>query len=171
MNSPIPFTLSISPQLLAFLGQQTTLTLATVNPDGTPQGCDVFYAQDDALTFYFLSDPKTAHIRNLQRDPRVGATIHGSVRGWQDIRGVQLAGTAGRVDDPVERARGFGIYLLKYVFVAQWLPDVAALGRRHAQFGTVELYRLTPSWVRWLDNTQGFGHKEEWNRDDSRGRV
>ncbi len=158
-------------QLLAFLSQQTTLTLATVNPDGTPQGCDLFYAHDDSLAFYFLSDPKTAHVRNLQRDPRVGATIHGGARGWQDIRGVQIAGRAGRVDDLAERARGFGLYLRKYAFVAQWLPDAAALGQWHAQFGTVDLYRITPNWVRWLDNAQGFGHKEEWNGAKNLGRA
>ncbi|MBI4788533.1 MAG: pyridoxamine 5'-phosphate oxidase family protein [Chloroflexi bacterium] len=148
--------------LLEFLRQQNTLTLATQNADGTPQACDVFYAHSDDLTFYFLSDPKTLHIQNLTREPRVSATIHGQSQGWQDIRGVQISGEAERVDDLADRARGYQLYIAKYAFVGQWLPNVAALGQLHKQLGVVELYKITPRWVRWIDNTQAFGHKEEF---------
>src|SRR5512135_19976 len=93
-----------------YLSAQTTLTLATLNPDGTPQACDVFYASEGAF-FYFLSDPKTRHIRNLQRDPRVSATIHGGSRGWEDIRGLQIAGHAGRVEGMGARTQGYRLYI------------------------------------------------------------
>lgn len=155
----------LPPNLREYLDTQTTLTLATLNPDGTPQACDVFYASD-GTTFYFLSDPKTRHIQNLQRDPRISATIHGGSRGWEDIRGVQMAGHAERVASLGERAQGYRLYIVKYTFVGQWLPSAAALGQAHKLLGTIELYKIVPTWIRWIDNTEGFGHKEEWSVGD-----
>ena len=151
-----------SPTLRDFLAAQTTLTLATTNADNSPHACDVFYAHSDNFSLYFLSDPKTLHIQNLTREPHVSATIHGQSKGWQEIRGMQIVGEARRVDDLTERARGYKLYIAKYAFVVQWLPTVAALGQLHKQLGVVELYKLTPSWIRWIDNTQGFGHKQEF---------
>jgi uncharacterized protein YhbP (UPF0306 family) len=145
-----------------WLSAQSACTLATVNTDGTPFACDLFYAHSESLTLYFLSDPKTLHVQNLTRESRVSATIHGGARGWQEIQGVQMVGTAQRVEEAGERLRGYRLYLAKFVFVGQWLPTIRSLGQAHAQLGVVELYKLEPRWVRWIDNTQGFGHKEEF---------
>jgi uncharacterized protein YhbP (UPF0306 family) len=145
-----------------FIAAQNTLTLATTNADGSPHACDLFYAYaDDA--FYFLSDPKTRHVQNLAREPRVSATIHGPSRGWQDIRGVQIDGTAVRVNDSAERARAFAQYLAKYAFVREFLPSAEILGCAHEIFGVVDLFKLTPRWLRWIDNTKTFGYKTEYH--------
>ena len=142
-----------------FIAAQNTLTLATTNADGSPHACDLFYAFAGDV-FYFLSDPKTRHIQNLARAPRASATLHGVSQGWQDIRGVQISGASVRVDDLAERARAFAHYLVKYAFVREMLPRVELLGHAHEIFGVVDLYKLTPRWLRWIDNTQGFGYKE-----------
>jgi len=149
-------------KIAAFLAAQTTLTLATANADGSPHACDVFYAPGDDSSLYFLSDSKTTHIQNLERTPRVSATVHGASRGWENIRGAQMVGEAARVEDAAERTRAFDLYLARYPFVRQWLPSVDALGRAIEKIGVVELYRISPRWMRWIDNAQGFGHKEEW---------
>lgn len=141
-----------------FLAAHTTLTLATVNDDGTPHACDLFYVHL-GTTLYFLSDPKTRHAQNLAREPRVSVTIHGEARGWQEIRGVQMVGVAARVTSRAERARAFAAYIRKYVFVRAMLPRVEMLGHVHPTFGVVELYKIVPRWVRWIDNTQGWGYK------------
>ena len=151
--------MELSAVLRDFIAAQNTLTLATTNADGLPHACDLFYAfADDA--FYFLSDPKTRHIRNFAHEPRVGATIHGVASGWQDIRGIQIGGTAARVDDLAERGRAFAQYLTHFAFVRGMLPNVEMLGHAHETFGVVDLYKLTPRWLRWIDNTHGFGYKE-----------
>lgn len=141
-----------------FLAAHNTLTLATVNADGTPHACDLFYAQV-GTTFYFLSDPKTRHSQNLAREPRVSVTIHGVACGWQEIRGVQMVGVAQRVAHRAERVRAFAAYVRKYAFVRTMLPRVEMLGRVHPTFGVVELYKIVPRWVRWIDNTRGWGYK------------
>jgi uncharacterized protein YhbP (UPF0306 family) len=151
----------------AFLAAQNTLTLATTNADGSPHACDLFYVlADDAC--YFLSDPTTRHVQNLARAPRVSATIHGASQGWQDIRGVQIVGIAARVDARAERTRAFAQYLAKYAFVRETLPNVEMLGRTHEVFGVIDLYKLAPRWIRWIDDTQGFGHKEEFGIPNSK---
>jgi uncharacterized protein YhbP (UPF0306 family) len=144
-----------------FLSAQTTLTLATTNTAGSPHVCDLFFAHTES-TFYFLSDPKTRHVQNFLRDPRVSATIHGASQGWQDIRGVQIVGAAMRVDEAIERVRGFALYIGKFPFVASWLASPEMLGHAHEKFGVIELYKIVPSWLRWIDNAQGFGYKEEF---------
>lgn len=149
----------------AFLAAHNTLTLATINGDGSPHASDLFYVYEDAA-FYFLSDPASRHAQNLARAPRVSATIHGNARGWQDIRGVQIIGAAARVTKRVERARAFAAYLAKYAFVGEALPRVEMLGRAHEIFGVVELYKIAPRWLRWIDNAQRFGHKEEFKMTD-----
>jgi uncharacterized protein YhbP (UPF0306 family) len=148
-------------RLNAYLAEQTTLTLASACADGSPHACDLFYAHTSNLTLYFLSNPKTQHAQNLARAPRVSATIHGLSRGWEDIRGVQIEGVAARVTDPVERARAFALYVGKYGFIKQWLTNVDALGTMLKELGVVELYKISPQWIRSIDNTLGFGHKEE----------
>ncbi len=155
--------MGLSKAFADFLAAQTTLTLATLSSDGSPYATDLFYVQTADLALYFLSDPKTRHIQNLMSEPRVSATIHGESKGWQDIRGVQLTGEAARVHVTAERARGYGLYVARYVFVGQWIRSAAMLGQVHKQLGVVELYKITPRRMRWIDNTQGFGHKEEWD--------
>lgn len=146
----------------AFVSAQNTLTLATMNVDGSPHACDLFFAHDGAA-FYFLSDPKTRHAQNLLRDARVSATIHGASTGWQEIRGAQIVGAASRVENASERARAYELYIGKFPFVRQWLASVDALGKAHAALGVIELYKITAHWLRWIDNARGFGFKEEFN--------
>ena len=145
-----------------FVSKQNTLTLATTNADGSPHACDLFFAHEGSA-FYFLSDPKTRHVQNLLRDARVSATIHGTSQGWQDIRGLQIVGQVSSVEQTIERARGFALYIGKFPFVASWLTSVEALGRAHEKLGVIELYKINVRWMRWINNAQEFGHKEEFN--------
>ncbi len=145
-----------------FLSTQTTLTLGTLNPDGSPYLCDLFYVHDATPSLYFLSDPHTQHAQNLARISQISATVHHTTKDWQTIRGVQIIGKAMRVNEATDRQHGFEIYVAKFPFVRKWLPSVERLGQAHPLFGVIELYKITPRWLRWIDNTQGFGHKEEF---------
>ena len=138
----------------AFLAEHTTLTLATIGPDGQPQAADLYYAETEDLTLYFVSAADSRHAANIARDPRVAATIHADAPHWRDIRGVQLEGRCVRVTGS-ERVRAWARYTTKFPFV---LTD-AALARALQR---VEMYRITPHWLRWIDNTVGLGHNQEW---------
>ncbi len=147
-------------QLRAFLAEHTTLTLATVGPDGEPQAADLYYAETDDLTLYFISAADSRHATNVARDPRVAATVHANAPHWRDIRGVQLEGMCARVVG-AGRAKAWARYTAKFPFVLTDASLAHALQR-------VEMYRITPHWLRWIDNTVGLGHNQEWLMADGR---
>jgi uncharacterized protein YhbP (UPF0306 family) len=153
---------SLSP-VRSFLASQRTCTLATIGPDGQPQAADLYYAETDALALYFISIPGSRHATNIAHDPHVAATIHADSARWRDIRGVQLEGTCSRVLGS-ERAGAWVCYTAKFPFV---LAD-AALGRALQK---VDVYCVTPRWLRWIDNSLALGHNQEWLMADGKWQV
>jgi PPOX class probable F420-dependent enzyme len=73
-------------------------TLATLNPDGSPQTSVVWVARDgDVVIFSSTSGRKKT--RNILRDPRVSMTI---VDAADPYHTVEIRGTAEVVDDPAK---------------------------------------------------------------------
>lgn len=138
-------------QLLDFLADHTTLTLATVGPDGLPHAAALFYAFDDDLNLIFLSDPSTRHARHIGARAPVAVTIQADGQAWQHITGLQLHGVATLADETA-RIR----YLARYPFIAR--SEALARALKNVQF-----YSITPHWIRLIDNRLGFGHKQEWH--------
>jgi hypothetical protein len=150
-------------EVLAFLAERRILTLATIGPHGQPQAADVYYAETDELALYFISLPGSRHAANLARDSRVAATVHADSSRWRDIRGVQLEGTCAPVAG-AGRAAAYARYTAKFPFV---LAD-AALARALQK---VDVYCITPHWLRWVDNSLGLGHNQEWIVADGQWKV
>ncbi len=150
-------------QLRAFLAEHTAMTLATVGPDGAPHATDVYYAETGDLGLYFASGPGSRHSRNLAHEPRMAATVHAASKRWRDIRGVQLEGVCRRVTDE-ERVAAWARYTAKFSFM---LADAALAGALQR----VSMYRVTPHWLRWIDNTTGLGHNLEWRLEDGDWRL
>ncbi|HEX3031928.1 MAG TPA: pyridoxamine 5'-phosphate oxidase family protein, partial [Bacillota bacterium] len=132
-----------------------TLVLATVS-EGFPASAPLFYASR-GFDLYFLSDPSTRHGQNLQANPSLAATITEDYAKWQDIRGIQLEGTAQLVIKPLEKAAGMAVYLGKFPFVSDFLKS--ADFRNGA--AKAELYRIIPRVIWYIDNSQGFSHREK----------
>lgn len=143
-------------RIQAFLQVYNTLALATVDSDGRPHACAIFYVAADNGTIYFLSEAKTLHARHIGEGAPVAATVEANNQDWQSIRGVQLHGWAEPCDGPdEEHARA--LYAARYPFVAA--ADTLAGPLARARY-----YKIVPAWIRLIDNTRGFGHKEEWRR-------
>ena len=139
----------------AFLREHHVMSLATSGPDG-PWSAAVFYAAD-GLTLYFLSAPGSRHGRDIESRGCAAATIHPEVADWREIRGIQLEGKASRVSGS-ERAAARLCYERKFPLVA----DLAKAPREiAAAMAHVECYRLSPHRIRLVNNTLGFGHREE----------
>jgi uncharacterized protein YhbP (UPF0306 family) len=147
----------------AFLAAHNTMTLATVGPDGAPHATDVYYAETGDLELFFVSIPGSRHARNLTHDPRIAATIHADSTRWRDIRGVQVEGVCRRVTAE-ERVLAWARYTARFSFV---LADAALAGALQK----VDMVRVTPHWLRWIDNTAGLGHNLEWKREDGGWRL
>lgn len=143
-------------RLKQFLAAHTTLTLASLAEDGRPQVAPLFYAEMDELSLIFISEQKVRHSQNVARDSRVAATIYADGQQWQTIQGLQLEGTclalSGQAAEAAQAA-----YLAKYPFIAVD-PFLTQMLQR------VTFYQISPAWLRLIDNSQGFGHKEEWKK-------
>jgi uncharacterized protein YhbP (UPF0306 family) len=139
----------------AFLAAQSTLALATVNADGTPQIAPLFYVSDDALNLYWLSSPRSRHSVNVSQRACAAATIYPSIWAWQEIQGLQIEGRTEAISDDVVRQQMLGRYQDKFRLPSSFEAQIAAS----------TLYRLVPGWLRWLDNGVAFGYKAEvnWN--------
>jgi len=130
-------------------------TLATVGPDG-PWAAAVFYAHD-GWDLYFLSSPTSRHAVNLAHEARAAATIQADHADWPGIQGVQLEGTVQPLSGNAE-ARARDLYGQKFPLVGKLAQAPAAIVRALAK---VRWYRLSTSRLYFIDNTRGFGHREE----------
>lgn len=137
---------------LAYLQEHQVLTLATSGPDGV-WAAAVFYV-NDGFDLYFLSAGHTRHASHIAQNPRVAGTIQEDYTGWQEIKGIQLEGTvsllAGR-----KRKIALTLYWKKYPFLAE-----AGEAVKTALAG-VNWYCLVPEHVYFIDNSKGFGHRDQ----------
>jgi len=143
-------------RLAEYLAGLTTISLATTGPTGEPCAAAVYFAADADLRLYFLSDKKTIHAQNLLRDSRAAATAHDEHQDWKTLRGAQLRGEA-RPVGALEFPSAAACYAAKFPFVAAEMGP-AALAKALA---SSSFWVFFPLWVRIIDNSQGFGHKDE----------
>ncbi len=139
-----------------YLLSNHVMTLATIGADG-PAAAAVFYVNRD-LTFYFLSSPRSLHAINLVAQPQISATIQADCDDWTKIRGVQLSGRARQIDG-AERKLAERIYGEKFpgVLDGRRVPLAIAEALRRVCW-----YRFDVAHLRFIDNSRGFGHRDEW---------
>jgi uncharacterized protein YhbP (UPF0306 family) len=149
-------TNEIHAHILAYLVAHNTLTLATER-DGVPWANAVFYANDGWM-IYFVSDPKTRHVDHLRHNASIAATIQDDQRDWRSIQGVQLEGRCEEITNPVESAHALAVYAAKFSFIKDLIAAPKEIG---SAMSAARFHKITPTWIRLIDNTRGFGHKEE----------
>lgn len=149
----------------SMLEAHNTLTLAT-SADGRPWAASVFFASDSRLNLYFVSDRRTRHGRDIAAAPVVAAAVNPDCSRWGDVRGLQIEG---RVDvvTGIERLNALRIYLAKFhdvraLFENPETEDERTIAER---LKAANLYRLTPTWIRLIDNSRWFGYKAEFDLD------
>lgn len=145
----------IDRQIDALLESSRTASLATVNEHGRPHAANVQYVHDQRRRLYFVSDSASAHARHIARTGDIALTIYAHPDDRPErIHGLQLHGRCRMLTEPEDRRHGRDLYLQKYTFVAD-SPDL----RRAVE--AQPIYRVTPTWLRWIDNRRGFGFKHE----------
>jgi len=140
---------------LRYLQQHHVVSLATSGSDG-PWAAAVFYVSD-GLTLYFLSSPTSRHCQNIAQDPHVAGTIQEDYADWAEIKGVQLEGMAINISGEDE-ARARRLYGEKYPLVGMISQAPSAIVEALAR---VRWYQLVPQRVYFIDNSVGFGHRDE----------
>lgn len=139
--------------LRRFLARHHALSLAYADEAGVG-ACGLWFAADADLTCYFLSSPDTRHGRALRNGGPVAFTIHKDEQDWRAICGVQGQGWCAPLP-AADAANPWRLYLGRFPFVAQQFPDLEAALKK------AWLWRITPTWLRLIDNARGFGHKRE----------
>lgn len=85
-------------EIHAFLQEQRTLQVATIDHDGYPHLVAMWYVLlDNKLVFWTYARSQKAV--NLRRDPRLTCLVETGQR-YEELRGVQIKGQAQIVDDP-----------------------------------------------------------------------
>ncbi|MCC6211933.1 MAG: pyridoxamine 5'-phosphate oxidase family protein [Burkholderiales bacterium] len=137
---------------LAYLRAHHVMTLAT-HGAGVPWAAAVFYA-NDGFDLIFLSSPSSRHCGNLAANPRAAATIQEDYADWTEIKGVQMEGTVTELGGETERAAR-SLYGARFPFVRQAVPALAEALKK------IRWYRLAPERLYYIDNSRGFGHRDE----------
>lgn len=137
---------------LAYVAGHHVMTLATQGPEG-PWAAAVFYAAD-GFRLVFLSAAHTRHAQNSAASPRVAATIQEDYDDWPAIQGIQLEGTARQLMGD-EREAAIDLFTRRYPFLRQAEAPIDAALRR------VNWYELRPERLYFVDNSRGFGHRDE----------
>jgi uncharacterized protein YhbP (UPF0306 family) len=128
------------------------VTLATNGPEGL-WAAAVFYAHQGFI-FFFLSAGTTRHTLNIAVNPLVAATIQGDYDDWPGIKGIQLEGKVKKLKgDEIDQAKQ--LFSDRFPFL-QEVPDTILMA-----LNKVHWYSLTPDRLFFVDNTQGFGHRDE----------
>ncbi len=141
-------------EVLGYLKTHHVMTLATHGTQG-PWAAAVFYVSN-GFTLTFLSSPRTRHAQDLANEPRCAATIHEDYREWKDIKGVQLEGRVTTITG-IRRIEAIRLYGEKFPLIRPGQTPAlikAALSR-------VTWYELTPTRCFFVNNTKGFGHRDE----------
>ncbi len=133
----------------------STMTLATVSPEGEPHAAAVYFAYDEAINLYYFSDVSSQHSLDASQDPQAAVAIHAEAAEWQEIRGMQMRGSIWAVESKQEWQAAWQVYREKFPFV-DGLEEVIAAN---------QLYVFKPNWIRLVDNRQGFGYRQEWKLD------
>lgn len=139
----------------SYLREHHVMTLASHGDQGV-WAAALFYA-NDGFAIYFLSSPTSRHCRNLARNPRASATVHDNYTDWREIKGVQLEGIASVLaGEEEEQARR--LYGAKFPIVGKLAQAPASIAEALAK---VRWYKLDPQRLYFIDNSAGFGHRDE----------
>lgn len=132
--------------------QLSTLSLATSDASGLPHVAAVYFAADEELYCYFLSQSGSQHSQDLEKNPRAAIAIYPECWAWQQIHGLQMRGEARSLPPGPARELGRRLFEAKFTFLSALAEAVSRSS----------WYVFQPSWIRLIDNRRGFGYKQEW---------
>ena len=133
-----------------FIEMHNTMTLATIGKD-RPSAAAVFYAPiKKGKSLVFVSSEKSEHIVNSKNNNSCAVTIQEDGLEWNVIKGIQIKGNIILANE-----KYWNDYLERYDYIKSDSTLSKALEK-------VKLYELKIEWVRIIDNTKGFGNREEY---------
>jgi nitroimidazol reductase NimA-like FMN-containing flavoprotein (pyridoxamine 5'-phosphate oxidase superfamily) len=144
----------IPQHVLDYLGEQSTLTLATATKDGEPHAATFLYVSD-GIDFYVWLKPSSRTAENVKANSRVGFAIDQYAPDWRQTTGVQGSGRC-------EVVTGEGIASTAMKF-GEKFPDVSPGGST----ANIAFYRIRPDELDYIDSSEkdteefGFSYRTD----------
>jgi uncharacterized protein YhbP (UPF0306 family) len=140
-------TLDVPPQVLEYLQQHKTLTLATASPSAIPRASTFLYVSEGP-TLYFWSRATTITARQLAQNPVVAFTVDDYTEDLSQTRGVQGMGECSVLLSGEQIARVADLFGQKF-------PDLSP-----GSTMSISFFRITPTELQFIDNTAASGQAE-----------
>ena len=132
--------LELPGNVLEYLGEQGTFTLATASPAGVPHASTFLYV-NEGPTLYFWSRPDTTTAKHIERNPVVSFAIDDYAKDLTQTKGVQGRGEARVLLSGEEIARVAAMFGDKF-------PDLSPGATMSISF-----FRVVPTDLEFIDNT------------------
>lgn len=127
--------------VLRYLEENRLISIATVR-ENKPWSATTFFAYDEDFHILFFSRSDTQHAQNIAQNPHVSATINQVWGKPGKVKGIQLAGTARKLEFG-HSTQFFEIFRSRFAWMDKY-PD-------HS------LYIIEPTGLWYLDH-ELFGH-------------
>lgn len=127
--------------VLEYLSSQSTLTLATASPTGTPHAATFLYVNDGPALF-FWSKASTVSSRQIDQNPLVSFTIDEYTSDLTQTRGVQGTGECSVLLSGEQIAHVADLFGQKFPSLS---PGATM---------SISFYRITPTEIQFIDNRQ-----------------
>ena len=147
--------------LLNFLSSQKTLTMATVDSLGEPWVSTVYYATDEEVTIYFLTDPKSSHAAQFANSQSVAFSVSWfNSQNTSDRKGIQAKGKVELITNKEELE-----VFRKCFFVDKFGGDgINYISSMQDGSTKYKAWKIVPSYIKfWNDEAFGEGGIEEYN--------
>ena len=125
--------------VLEYLGQQSTLTLATASPTGAPHAATFLYV-NEGPSLYFWSRSSTESARHIDQNPMVAFTIDEYTTDLNQTRGVQGVGECSVLLSGEQIARVADLFGQKFPSLS---PGATM---------SISFFRITPTEIQFIDN-------------------
>jgi len=146
----------LNESIFEILNNNKLLSLATITPRGNAYINTAFYAFDEKLRLYIVTDPKYNHSMNLNKNSSIAATIFDShLKFWKDkLQGVQLFGKGYRT--PIlQLHKGTSCFLKRFPVFKELVKSPKDFMKKAV---TVKLYTLEINHLKLFDEIR-FGEE------------
>jgi len=136
-----------------FLQRHFVMALATSDGEQSSSTPLYYLYLEDHKWLVFTSDPSTLHMRLLRIHPEVSGCVFTETMEVEQIQGIQFRGTLVPAQDEALQDRLKSDYLQRF-----------PMAKTVFETRPSPLWAIQLDWVKWSDNSQGFGYKEIWSR-------
>jgi uncharacterized protein YhbP (UPF0306 family) len=133
-------TVEVPPQVLEFLEQHRTLTLATASSAGIPRASTFLYV-NDGPNLYFWTKATSVTARQVEQNPVVAFTIDDYTEDLNQTKGVQGIGECSVLLNGEQIARIADLF-------GQRFPSLSP-----GSTMSISFFRITPTELQFIDNT------------------